>query len=422
MNILHLVWRELRFRPLNFSLGVLAVTIAVTCLIGSLTLLRIFDWRSSQILADKTAALKAQMDALQDDTRKITLNLGFNLLIVPRDQQLSDFYADDFAAKLMPESYVDRLAHSGAITVQHILPVLQRKILWPERKRTILLTGTEGEVPIIGEDAKKPMLEKIAPGSITLGYELQQSLNLSAGDKVTLLGEPFTIIKCNPQRGTKDDITAWINLADAQRLLKEPAHVNAIFALSCQCTGDPLASIRSEVAGILPETQVVEFASSALTRAEARNRSELAAQDALDSEKTHQKALRAEQQHLIGTLVPLALLGCILWIGLLAFGNVRERRAEIGILRAFGVHTLQVQALFLWRSLLIGFLGALLGSVIGFVVGIFIGRSGGGMRWAFDPNLFIAVLILAPLLAALASWMPAMLGARQDPAQVLGEE
>lgn len=422
MNIWHLVTRELRFRRLNFALGVIAVTIAVACLVGSLTLLRIFSWRSNQILTEKTRAMKAQMQQLQDDYRKITLNLGFNLLILPREQQLSDFYADDFAAKLMPESYVDRLSHSGAMTVAHILPVLQRKMLWPERKRTILLTGTVGEVPIIGEESKNPLLERMAPGSITLGYELQQSLGLSVGDKVTLAGESFIVGKCNPQRGTKDDITAWVDLTTAQRMLKQPAQINAIFALSCNCTGDPLSAIRQEVSHILPETQVIEFASSAVTRAEARNRAEDAAQDALANEKNHQVALRAEQEHLTTILVPLALFGCILWIGMLAFSNVRERRAEIGILRALGVTATQVQTLFLLRSLLIGFLGALLGSGVGFVVGIFAGRGGGGMIWAFDPNLFIAVLMLAPLFSVLAGLTPAMIAARQDPAQVLGEE
>ncbi len=422
MSIWRLVTREMRFRPLNLWLGVFAVTIAVGCLVGSLTLLSIFKSRSAQILQDKDRALKSQMQQLQDDYRKITLTLGFNVLILPRDQQLSDFYSDDFAAKQMPESYVELLSHSSAMTVAHILPVLQRKILWPERKRMILLTGTRGEVPIAGEDVKKPLLEHMDTGTVTLGYELHQSLGLALGDKVTLAGEHFTVGKCNPQRGTKDDITAWIDLAAAQRILKAPGKINAIFALSCQCEGDRLASIRHEIAGILPQTQVIEFASSAVTRAEARLRSQDEAQESLENEKLHQAALHAEQQHLIAILVPLTLLGSILWIGLLSFNNVRERRAEIGILRALGVSASQVQMLFLLRNLLIGFIGALFGAAIGFMAAVFVGRSGGGMIWAIDPNLLLAVLFLAPLLSVFAGLTPAMMAARQDPAIVLGEE
>jgi ABC-type lipoprotein release transport system permease subunit len=40
----------------------------------------------------------------------------------------------------------------------------------------------------------------------------------------------------------------------------------------------------------------------------------------------------------------------------------------------------------------------------------------------FQPGVFVAVLLLAPTLAVLASWMPAMLAASQDPAAVLREE
>ncbi len=40
----------------------------------------------------------------------------------------------------------------------------------------------------------------------------------------------------------------------------------------------------------------------------------------------------------------------------------------------------------------------------------------------FIPLLPVAVLLLAPVLSCLASWVPAMLAARQDPAVVLAEE
>jgi ABC-type lipoprotein release transport system permease subunit len=39
-----------------------------------------------------------------------------------------------------------------------------------------------------------------------------------------------------------------------------------------------------------------------------------------------------------------------------------------------------------------------------------------------EPRLLVLMLAAAPVLAALASWLPAMIAAQQDPADVLREE
>ena len=64
------------------------------------------------------------MAKLKDDTRKAMLKLGFNVVILPKDQNLSDWYADDYASKYMPEEYVTKLANSRVVTVRHFLPSL----------------------------------------------------------------------------------------------------------------------------------------------------------------------------------------------------------------------------------------------------------------------------------------------------------
>jgi hypothetical protein len=75
--------------------------------------------------------------------------------------------------------------------------------------------------------AKKPMVDPVAPGSIVLGYELHDSLGLKRGDRLTLLGREFTVGTCYAMRGNKDDITAWIHLAEAQELLEDQRHARS---------------------------------------------------------------------------------------------------------------------------------------------------------------------------------------------------
>ena len=121
-------------------------------------------------------------------------------------------------------------------------------------------------------------------------------------------------------------------------------------------------------------------------------------------------------------LVPLVMVGCVVWIGLLAFGNVRDRAFEIGILRALGLQSRRVLLVFLARAALVGLCGAGLGYPAGFIVGVLWGEGPAAYSALFDPVMLLVVVLAAPLLAGLASWVPAVVATRQDPAAILREE
>ena len=293
MTIWNLLIREILHRKMNFALAVLSVMVASGSLIGSVTLLRIHDIHTGKLLEQKQVELEQRMAQLKDDTRKAMLKLGFNIVILPKDQNLSDWYADDYASKYMPEDYVHKLADSGIVTVRHFLPSLQQKIEWLEYKRTIILVGTRGEVPNLHKNPLKPLVQPVPPGTISLGYELHRSLEMKVGDTVELMGRQFKVHACHKVRGNKDDITAWIYLAEAQEMLDKKGKINAILALECLCTTDALPKVREEIVEILAETQVIERGSRAIARAEARTKVEEQARIAIEKEKIAREDLRA---------------------------------------------------------------------------------------------------------------------------------
>ena len=227
--------REISHRRGNFALGVLAVAVAITTFAYTLISLRNFDTETNQIAEEMDAQSAKNMAVLEDEIRKSMKGLGFNIFIFPEGQNLSEVYSEGFASKTMPEEYVERLAASKVVKVNHLLPSLTRKITWPEQRRTILLIGTRGEVPIAERALKKPLIDPVAPGKAVLGYELHQSLELEVGDPSTLMGNEFTVDKVHSQRGSADDITIWLNLGEAQELLDKPDEINAILALECNC-------------------------------------------------------------------------------------------------------------------------------------------------------------------------------------------
>jgi putative ABC transport system permease protein len=429
MTIWNLLIREILHRKLNFALAVLSVIVASGSLVGSVTLLRIYDSHTRKLLEQKQADLENRMAQLQDDTRKAMLKLGFNIVILPKDQNLSDWYAEDYASKYMPEEYVHKLADSGIVTVRHFLPSLQQKIEWPEYKRKIILVGAHGEVPNLHKNPLKPLMQPVPPGTISLGYELHRSLGMKVGDTVELMGRKFTVNACHEERGNKDDITAWIDLAEAQELLDKPAQINAILALECLCVGqEGLPVIRKEIANILPGTQVIERGSRVIARAEARTKVEEQAKIAIQKEKIAREDLRAVRERLASILTPVIITACAVWIAVLGFTNVRARREEIGILRAIGVRGQKIMLMFVTRHILFGVLGGAMGFVAGVLAAIYFSDAHEGTQIRMiDLNLSWAGLFLmsvggAAALAVIAGWIPTIVAARQDPAEILGSD
>lgn len=442
MRLSRLILREISFRKLNFALGALGVAVAVGCLMAEITFLRKHDLTTERIMAAKEAETKAilaakeaktkeMMAKLEDDYRKITLKMGFNILILPKDQNLNDLYDEEKTPKYLPENYADKLAKSKVATINHVLPTLTQKVKWPEQSRKIVLMGVRGEVYIQSRN-QKPLLEEIKPDSMVVGYELHQSLKLAEGQKVKFMGREFTVTKLMEEKGNADDITLWIDLGQAQDLLGHKGQISAIMALECNCAQDRLAIIRAEIGALLPDTKVVEFASQALARAEARTRAAEQADASLAQEKANQETmlaqekanrdkLRHQRESFAAILVPTVLIGAGIWIALLTFSNVRDRRTEIGVLRAIGLRGTQVLGIFMGKAILMGMTGAVLGCAGGLVAGALWQQTPDAAMLGrlANPGLVIAVFAAAPLLAVLASWLPALQAAQQDPAIVL---
>jgi ABC-type lipoprotein release transport system permease subunit len=263
-----------------------------------------------------------------------------------------------------------------------------------------------------------------------LGYGLHQSLGLQVDDKVKLLGREFTVHKCYKERGNKDDFTAWIHLRAAQELLNKEGMINAILALECLCAQVEglLPKIRIEIEQILPSTKVIEKGTKALARAEARARVGQESKAAIEREKKHRDEMRSERELFAAILVPLVMVACAMWIGLLGYNNVHDRKTEIAIQRAMGFRARQIMFLFLSKFLIMGLLGGAIGIFAGLGFGRWFGiaMEGDIERIAtgtlFDLGSLLVILVIAPVLTVISGWIPAIIASQQDPAVVLREK
>jgi ABC-type lipoprotein release transport system permease subunit len=380
MNPITLILKELGHRKVNAVFSLLAVSIAVggaiifhTAFAGSL-----------------------------ERTKRIQRDMGQNLRIVSKDTDLAHFWDEGFSKTTFPENWVQSFTNiNDTINYSHLSAVLKWKVQW--RGSAAMIYGlAPREVAPPGR--KKPiMITPVKKGTVLIGNALAEIHGVKRDETVTVEGSQFEIARVLSEKGSGAEIRIYMHLADAQAVLKREGLINEIQALDCYCadeTQDTLVLLREQLAPILPEAQVFRMQDMAEAREKQRR----------DIEQT------------FSTLMPAVIILCGVIVGVLAFVNTRARRQEIGILRALGKGSGQVAALFLGKALLLGVVGAVSGFALGTALLLGWGNevlqiSPKLISWDFN-NLKWA-LLLAPVFAALASFIPAMLAVTHDPADTL---
>jgi len=461
MNMLHLILAEIRFRFINFFLCLLVVALSAALFISGPTLISgyaVDTGRHLEALRSEAEKLEAEAEKLQAETAamkqetesllaemdketiRIMRDLGVNLRIVHKDTNMADLYTD-FVAVDFPEEYVHKLAESEQIeTIVHVVATLQHRVKW--NNRTVLLVGT---LPLLThsqkDEAKPHMIKNVEKGTVLVGHELGFGLN--AGDSIEIEGVTLKIARIMPEYGALQDVQLVTHLEDAQQILGKPGMINQIMALNCKCKVNRISVIRKELESVLPETKVTEH----LTQAEAREKqrdlveatrtAELARVEAnwkrVQENRDRQLASNQRQAHnrqrqketlaqLVAVTTPVVVLVSALFVALMTWLNVRERRAEIGVLRALGKGAGSIASLFLGKALLMG----LLGGAAGCAAGYFLTPVVGSRTMEITADLFqaqalllAATLIGAPLVTMMASYLPTLSAVAQDPAIVL---
>jgi len=383
MSVLSHILREMGFRKLNTLFSLLGLSLAVTVVVAS------------QLLAE----------ADERETRRVTRDMGYNLRLIPAKTDLTQFYRDGFSRHAMDVSMLDRLATqlTNNVSFNHLVGSLRRE--YTINSQDVLLVGLS-ETYVAPGQGKKPMGFVIKKGTIHIGSQVALVQKKKKGEKMHIGVREFTVANDTIETGTPDDITIFARLDDVQSVLGLAGKINEIEAIDCLCLTadqDPLAILRKEIGGILPEVQVVQKRTLADARAKQR--------------QTREKVN--------GVVLPSVLLASAVWIALLAVFNVRDRRQEIGILRALGKGGGRIAGLFLGKAVLVGLVAALIGAALGTWVVLEFGPSLFPVtKKAIHANWPLAaqLIVATPLFAALASFIPAMLAVSHDPAETLRED
>jgi len=373
-----LVLKEIKHRWQNSLLTASAIVAAVAVFVMLLTMGR----------------------ALERETAQIVRDLGFNILILPKGADLSKFWIEGYTDEDMPEEYVRRLAETSGVYADHFVALLQKRIEWKGER--VLLVGWLPEIRALefAWKRKRPMGFRIPQGVAYVGYDIARRLGIKEGDTIELLGKRLKVARCLPEMGTREDVSIIAHLHDVQEMLGKRGRINLIKALNCICHGATMDMTLKRIEEALPGVKAIPLLPIAKARLEARRTVE----------------------GWVAVVLPVVLVVCAAWVGILALMNVQERREEIGILRALGFSSSRIALLFLGRAFLLGLLGAALGFALGTWLALHFGPGLFKITAAkIKPSysLLLWALLGAPLVAVISSLIPTAVAVTQDPAEVL---
>ena len=188
------------------------------------------------------------------------------------------------------------------------------------------------------------------PDDVVVGSVAARSLELSAGQTVSVSGHDFTVAGVLADSGSNDDFLLFVPLATLQAAAGKEGIVSTV-DVRALCTGCPVekiaAALSNNIAGI--------HASAVRQVAEA----ELGMWNSMRS-------------------IVLLLASVTLLVGLFGVMNamsamVMERRKDIGIMRAVGASRRQIVSMFLYEAAGLGVLGGVAGYLAGLLLAVAVG-------------------------------------------------
>lgn len=405
MNLRILVWRELSERPSAMLTSTLAILLGVTALVAI---------RHVTVFSEREVGQQLQ-------------SLGANVLVLPKDATLQDYYSADLTSQTLPESHVASILLANLPGVERLSPKLCVSTRIAERPVTLtgILPQSEFQAKAAWQSvslfsnkhegctkaacgpktydaapeslASERTIDQLKGNEAVIGADVAEFSKLRPGKSVTILGESLQILAVLPRTGTVDDSRVFAHLHTVQRMTNAGEVVNAIEVMGC-CE-DAAGSLVPRLAELLPDSKVVTISQVVSTQVGIN------------------RLMSQMSLFVVGVLVVVGGASVASTIA----SNVRERRREVGTLMALGATPGLVTRMFLLKASILGLVGGIGGCSLGLVSAMLLGSHWAGVTVAPLPDLLLMALAAALAITTLAAYFPARSAARLDPCRCFSE-
>lgn len=402
MRLSHLVIREIVERLGSFGTAVLSVAAGVVLVVS----------------------VRAVMDASEADVERKMDGLGANVLVLPPNTTVADYFSADLSGAVMPESNVTRIAVADLYGVEILSPKLSLRV--PLKDGTVTMTGilpaNEIAAKSAWEDApvaraprdksgpstppaeipetaiRREVIELLEPDEILVGSDVARRFGVESGDLLEIEGRKFDVLEILPETGTVDDARIFAHLHVVQAMGGTGAVVNAIEIVGC------CQEIRKGLVGdlqkLLPATRIVTVNQIVSTQVETN------------------RTMAGLSWMLFAVAMAIGGFGIFSSMS----SNLRARQQELGILGALGADSSLFLELFGAKAVLVAVLGGLFGWALGAGLAVLLGPRWVGVAVPWRSDLIVPSLLIALVLTALAGLWPIWRATRLDPAEALRSE
>jgi putative ABC transport system permease protein len=399
MTLRTIVWKEMWQRPAAVATCVMAILLGVAALVAI---------RHITVFSEREVGRQLQ-------------SLGANILVLPQNASLQDYYSADQNGLTLPEERATEIMLASLAGVERLSPRLCVPIQLEGASLTLvgILPQAEfqsqaawGTVTMFQKKAHVGCKKACDPGSMDkspeslatqrtveelgdretiVGADVARQLFLKPGVTVEMFGEKFTVSAVLPETGTVDDSRVFAHLHTVQKLAKTGEVVSAIEVMGC--CDDAAGQLVPQLSQLLPDARVVTISQVVQTQVGVN---------------------RLMARSSLFVLIVLVLVGAMSVASAIS-SNVRERRREIGTLMALGATPRFISRLFLLKATWLGLAGGIGGCALGLGLAVVLGPQWAGVSVTplFDTVLMATALAL--LVTLVAAYWPARQAAKLDP-------
>lgn len=409
MRFHSMVWKEMFRRPGHSITALLIVALGVSALVAV-----------ESVVASSEQKVASQMQ-----------QLGANILVLPEDVTLQDYHAADAHGRSLPEEYVSRITLAQKVGVEELAPKLSvpaelgdtpivvtgilprtefyKKSAW--QSVGLLTTGLEGsavgkkhegcggracqistaEKADLSSYASTRIVHELEMDSVLVGADLAKSQGIREGESIQLLGADLHVAGILPATGTSDDGRVLAHLHRVQELADTGPIVNVIEVMGC-CE-EAATGLVGELEDLLPDARVVTISQIVQTQVTVNG---------------------------LMNRLSYAIFGILMVIGgasiaSVMFANVSERKRELGTLMALGATPSMVSRMILFKASAVGVVGGICGLTLGVVAAYVAGPQILGVATSVSIDAVMTGMVVALIVAIVASYPPARKAAHLDP-------
>jgi len=245
---------------------------------------------------------------------------------------------------------------------------------------------------------------ELAPGTLLVGSELADELDLQPGDTLTMEipgKEPVGVLVGGVfDLGVQNLNKRWVIMERSR----------AAYLLGLQ---DRITQIEIQVRDV--------FQAQALARTWAERLPGYQVESWQETNASLLTALRS-QSNSSYTIQLFVLLAVTLGISAVLAINAVQKTREIGILKAIGIRTRSIERVFIMQGAMLGTAGALLGTMLGIGLArlfLLFGSEGYSISLLLKPATLAIILTLTILASVFAAFLPARRVARMNPIEVI---